>query len=116
MNNAFKYFEVANDDFCPFNYREKMLNERIEEDMNKLQVQTIKKLSLLFVQPSSFPVRDFALTLAYSISESHEPAESLAKFLDLSEMELFSLRNEFALFKERWIRDYENSQYDLEDL
>lgn len=91
-------------------YEYEMMNEMIESEMHKIRRQAIEKLSSYLVHPQNFLTKDFALTLAYGYFDSHEPAENIAKAMDLGKLEFLSIMNDFDAFKEEYLRNYEEAQ------
>lgn len=86
-----------------------VMNEMIEREMRKLQNDALGKLSSLFAHSKTL-IKEFSLTLAYSYFDSYEPAETIAKELDLDKLDFLAIQEDFDAFKEEYLKNYEEAQ------
>lgn len=84
------------------------MNEMIENEMYKVRMIALRKLSSTFVHPPL--LIDFALNLAYGFFESHKSAEKIADSLDLCKLDFLAIQEEFESFKEEYLIEFELAQ------
>lgn len=96
-------YDISIDWHQEYQYKMQIMDEDIENEMHKIRVETLIRLSSIFVHPQ-IPIEEFALTLAYGYFESLPSAEKITDGLDLCKLDYLAVMQEFEAFKEEYLK------------
>lgn len=89
-----------------FMAEEEMKNEEIEKEMQNYKKKSLRRFELIALHPEF--THHVAASMIYAFRESCPNAQIIIEKLDLTEMEILSLQEDFPSFKSAYMKDLED--------